>query len=548
MTEHRLIQKHKYYIAAVFISLLLLMALTVVPSIKVRAEGQKSGFNNLNYTFTSTDGTAVSTKANPGETTVLIFGYVGCGKTRTTLDSVTASEWVKRSDIRVIYVDARGHSQEEVLVYEQGYQCPDVTFCSDDYGENIVALYNYGQLFGAGSSGSFPSIVLIDKDNKVQNFLQGTKTADEILTEIKKFADIDEGGATPPADPDTGIPNFAFGLNSIDGTVVSTKANSGETTVLLFGYTTCGITKGTLQEIWESSWVTRSDIRVIFAEVYGASKSEVAEFAQNYPGKNMIFCHDELSLNFNLSLRYLGLYKYTGGSFPYIVLIDKNNKVRNITLGYRSAADIIKEIEEFSKEDPTGPSDPDPEPAPTVSNVSGLKAVSTSKDVKLTWKKVAKADGYIVYQYNGAKKKWETKTTLKTNKASYTVKKLKPASEYRFAVKAFVKSEDGKKALSKSYASLYTATAPDAVKFNAAPGKKKVTLTWKKVTGATGYTVYYKTKANGAWKKLKDTKGASYTKTKLKSGSSYFFTVKAYKTYKGKNYDSSFASKKVKIK
>ena len=60
-------------------------------------------------------------------------------------------------------------------------------------------LYNYGQLFGAGSRGSFPSIVLIDGENKVQNFLQGTKTANEILSEIKKFADIDAEG-----DPFTG--------------------------------------------------------------------------------------------------------------------------------------------------------------------------------------------------------------------------------------------------------------------------------------------------------------------------------------------------------
>ena len=544
MTGHQLMQKHRTYMTTVFMSLLLLLALAVIPSTKARAQGEKSGINNLTYTLTATNGAAVSTKANPGETTVLVFDYVGCGKTRSTLDSLIASEWIKRSDIRIIYVDAQGYTQEEVLEYEQGYQCPYITFCADDKGINMEILYNYGQLFGAGSRGSFPSIVLIDGENKVQNFLQGTKTANEILSEIKKFADIDAEGTTPPDDSEAGIPNYAFALKSIDDEVVSTKTNPGENTVLVFGYTTCGITKGTLKEIWESSWVSRSDIRVIFAEVYGASKSEVADFAGDYPGKNILFCHDEDGRNYNFALRYLGLYNQTGGKFPYIVLIDKNNKIRNITVNYRSAEDIIKEIDSFSKEEPTEPS----EPEPSVPKVSGFKAASTAKEVKLTWKKVAKADGYIVYQYNDAKKKWDAKTTLTTNKASHTVKKLKPASEYRFAVKAFVEMKDGKKALSKSYVSLYTATAPNAVKLSAAPGKKKVTLKWKKVTGATGYVVSYKTKANGAWKKLKDTKGTSYTKTKLKSGSSYFFKVEAYKSYKGKTYPSSFTSKKVKIK
>ena len=74
------------------------------------------------------------------------------------------------------------------------------------------------------------------------------------------------------------------------------------------------------------------------------------------------------------------------------------------------------------------------------------------------------------------------------------------------------------------------------------------TLKWKKVKGATGYTVCYKTKAKGSWKKLKTTKGASFTKKKLKSGKTYYFTVKAYKTYKKKTYTSSFSGKKVVIK
>ena len=93
-----------------------------------------------------------------------------------------------------------------------------------------------------------------------------------------------------------------------------------------------------------------------------------------------------------------------------------------------------------------------------------------------------------------------------------------------------------------------TATAPKSVNFKVKAGKKKATIRWNKVKGADGYTVLYKTKAKGSWKKLKNIKKTSYTKTKLKSGKTYYFTVKAYKKYKGQTYTGSFKTKKVKIK
>ena len=154
----------------------------------------------------------------------------------------------------------------------------------------------------------------------------------------------------------------------------------------------------------------------------------------------------------------------------------------------------------------------------------------------------------MLFRSNNSRKKWDTKATLDKNTASYSLKGLTPGTNYRFAVKAFTRSKDGKQVLSKSFVSVYTATAPNAVNFKVTPGKKKATLKWSKVKGATGYTVYYKTTKQKSWKKLKSTKDTRYTKTKLKSGNTYTFTVKAFKTYKGKTYTSSFRSRKVKIR
>lgn len=79
---------------------------------------------------------------------------------------------------------------------------------------------------------------------------------------------------------------------------------------------------------------------------------------------------------------------------------------------------------------------------------------------------------------------------------------------------------------------------------------KKATVKWSKVTGSSGYKVYYKTSKNGSWKTLKtcNNKTTSYTKTGLSKGKTYYFTVKAYRTVGGKIYNGKFTTKSVKIK
>jgi hypothetical protein len=81
---------------------------------------------------------------------------------------------------------------------------------------------------------------------------------------------------------------------------------------------------------------------------------------------------------------------------------------------------------------------------------------------------------------------------------------------------------------------------------------KKATITWSKVTGADGYEVYQATSKSGTYSKVKTvTKGStvSYTKGSLKSGKTYYYKVRAYKTIDGKKvYGSYSAVKSVKVK
>lgn len=181
-----------------------------------------------------------------------------------------------------------------------------------------------------------------------------------------------------------------------------------------------------------------------------------------------------------------------------------------------------------------------------LGKVSKLKASSNkTNSVKLSWNKVSGASGYYVYQQKNGK--WSKIKTTKST--SYTVPKLKSGTTYKFAIKAY-KTSNSSAITSASYSTVTTSTKPATVNFKLTAGSKKATVKWNKVTGATGYKVYYKTSKKGSWKLLKTTGSGttSYTKTGLTKGKTYYFTVKAVRTTGGKTYNGSYTANSVKVK
>ena len=167
----------------------------------------------------------------------------------------------------------------------------------------------------------------------------------------------------------------------------------------------------------------------------------------------------------------------------------------------------------------------------TVAQVSGFKqSRATKTSIRLTWKKVKKADGYQVYRYNKSTKKYQKVATVKTN--TYTDKKLKTATVYQYKVRAYRKS--GKKTVTGKYSNVIkAATSPQKVTaVKAKRVKSKVKLTWKKVKGADGYEIYRATSKKGKYQKIKTLKKGtivSYTDGKAKKGKAYYYKVRAVK-------------------
>ena len=176
---------------------------------------------------------------------------------------------------------------------------------------------------------------------------------------------------------------------------------------------------------------------------------------------------------------------------------------------------------------------------PTISKVSTI----SYNQVKLTWQKVKGATGYEVYQYNTKTKKYKKIATVKGT--SYTKSGLTVGTSYKFKVRAV----NGKIVSSYSKAVSVKTSLAKVTGLTAKNNKKgSVKLTWKKVAGATGYKVYqYNTKTK-KYSKIATVKSTSYTKTKLKTKTTYRYKVRAYKNVGKTTVHGSYSSvKSVKV-
>lgn len=177
----------------------------------------------------------------------------------------------------------------------------------------------------------------------------------------------------------------------------------------------------------------------------------------------------------------------------------------------------------------------------------------TTSSVTVSWAKYNNVTGYEVYMStskNGTYKKVAIIT--KNSTVKYNKTKLSAGKNYYFKVRAY-KTVSGKKNYGAYSGVIITATktkTPSITKLSA--GKKKATIKWKKVSGATGYEVYMSTSKGKGYKKIAtNTKNSkvSYTKTKLKSKKKYYFKIRTYKTVSGKKVYSSYSKvKTVKVK
>lgn len=183
--------------------------------------------------------------------------------------------------------------------------------------------------------------------------------------------------------------------------------------------------------------------------------------------------------------------------------------------------------------------------ATATTSINGLKVTNNGKAISIKWNRNKNATGYKVYRLNSKKKYVQVKIIKGNKKTAFKDTKVKSSKIYYYKVKAYrtyngygtVLSDYSKQVFSPC--GLYATT----VKTKSFSGK--ITVSWSKVSGASGYKVYQSKSKNKGYKCVAKTTKRSYTTKKLPKNKTYYFKVQPYKSYKGKEINPT-AKPKVK--
>ena len=167
-------------------------------------------------------------------------------------------------------------------------------------------------------------------------------------------------------------------------------------------------------------------------------------------------------------------------------------------------------------------------------------ASNTSAGVKVTWGKVDKASKYIVYRAQLANGKWSGWKNLGEVKATaYADKSAVSGVTYKYTVRAV--NNNVKSSFTDSNVLTYLSVPSVSI----ANSQKGVKVTWTKVTGATGYTVFRAENVNGKWSGWKNlgklAAVTAYTDETAASGVNYKYTVRAFNNTSSGAYKASAA-------
>ncbi len=180
---------------------------------------------------------------------------------------------------------------------------------------------------------------------------------------------------------------------------------------------------------------------------------------------------------------------------------------------------------------------------PSAVTVLKNKAVS-DKTFTLSWTKAqGNVNGYRIYRLNPETKEWVY--AVYTKNTYYNVGGREPATVYTYMVKAY-KSVDGKTILGEPSNTRVVVMRPEktATASSAYKGKNFI-FKWEKQK-ADGFEIRYSKYQNfkkGVKTKVVKSKKATSAKVKLSSKTQYYYQIRAYKTYNGKNYYGAWSQK-----
>ncbi len=180
---------------------------------------------------------------------------------------------------------------------------------------------------------------------------------------------------------------------------------------------------------------------------------------------------------------------------------------------------------------PTPDPDPEPEPEITFGELQPALTAETGgyNSILLSWSEVEGAVAYEIWTSGSAKGTY-TYITKVTDALSYT--RTGRAFNRTFYYKVRAINADGEYSMYSEPDSAKTLPSRVSNLKVAAASYSSIKVSWSKVAGASGYTIYRSSSENGTYTAVKRvTSGStlSWTNSSLKTGKTYYYKVRAYR-------------------
>lgn len=189
----------------------------------------------------------------------------------------------------------------------------------------------------------------------------------------------------------------------------------------------------------------------------------------------------------------------------------------------------------------------------TAPTMSSAKRVAYNS-IQINWTKVGHVMGYRIYRSKGNANDFKLlKTVQGDSTLTYKDTTCLTGSTYYYRVRAYTpayneetSSEYTLFSNTSNYKYAKATLAKPTIKYITA-GKRKATVKWSRITGASGYKIYRSVRKSSGYTAVKTiTKGStvSYTNYYLTKGKRYYYKIRAYRTVNGKKVFSSYSAVK----
>ncbi|MCQ4635253.1 S8 family serine peptidase [Anaerovorax odorimutans] len=169
------------------------------------------------------------------------------------------------------------------------------------------------------------------------------------------------------------------------------------------------------------------------------------------------------------------------------------------------------------------------------------------KTIKLSWKKVKSADGYVVYRKAGKNDTYRQVKSVSRKSVSWKNTGLKPGQKYYYKICSYRKV-GGKRYYGEPSKVKTAAARPARPVLTLKKNASSITLKWTKISGISGYKIYRSRNSSGRWRMIKKRNAGSrkFVNKDLREGVKYRYKIRAYKRIHGKYIYSAYSAVKAK--